>query len=256
MDFTGVQLVRTVELWMDLIATVEDLGNGGKASELTEADLFKLVISDGDGLYDVERIDMTLISCGDYHGNDLDSANNRALDGTPGVQVRYPNTGGMGSIESESSVVIGEMSGFGDSPEEAIDGLRLLADTMGRLLDYELLDEEIHSEYISELADDAWSQWLRSETMSELDSMLLAETDGGWDTETCPLVYSNDRRGRVGRVRDAYYSYEENEWNAESATSVVNGHHDEAVRHVFETVFLHSGTDPEVFVDPNQLHLL
>lgn len=256
MDFTGIQLVRTVELWMDLIATVEDLGNGGKASELTEADLFKLVISDGDGTKDVEQIEMTLISCGDYHGNDLDSANNRALDGTPGVQVCYPNTGGMGSIESESSVVIGKMSDFADSPEEAIDRLRSLADTMGSLLEFGLLDEEIHCQYIEELADDAWSQWLRSDTMSELDSMLLAETDGGWDTETCPLVDSNDRRDRDDIVRDAYYSYEENEWNAESATSVVNGRHDEAVQHVFETVFLHSGTDPEVFVDPNQMHLL
>jgi hypothetical protein len=38
-------------------------------------------------------------------------------------------------------------------------------------------------------------------------------------------------------IRVTYYQYEDNEWDCESATSVVNGRHDEAVRYVAETVF-------------------
>lgn len=260
MEFTDAQLNKSVELWQNLIGAVEDLGRGdSRANGLTEEDIRALVLSDGGALYSDERTDLTLISCGDYHGSDLDSANNRALDGTPGVQVRYPNTGGMGSIESESTVVIGEMSGFGDDTATAIGWLGYLVDTMGSLLDYGLLDEEIHGEYIDHLADEAWS-WMWSDVIREVDSMIVAvglvdESGDEVDIDNCPLVDPSDPRDREDIIRDAYYSFEGNEWNAESATSVVNGRHDEAVRHAFETVFNTSGGSALVG-DPNQLRLL
>lgn len=199
----------------------------------------------GDRLY---PITLTLISCGDYHGSDVDAANNRALDGTPGVMVREPNTGGQGSVFNVSTTVVGEMSGFenakdpGDTEREpaerradALMWLESLVGQMESLVDnVTFLDESKHSEYLSELADEAWGSWLESDVFSELGELAGSywDRDEDWHDELDAM-----REAEPGPVREAYFGFEDNEWTAESATSVVNGRHEDAVKHVARTVF-------------------
>lgn len=191
-------------------------------------------------------ITLTLISCGDYHGSDLDAANNRVLQGTPGVDVSEPNTG---SVFNVSTTVVGEMSSFENSQTpadwerepaarraDALMWLENLVEKMESLIEYGLLDDVAHSEYIAELAEEAWSDHLESDTFDALrdmaaDSVTFASDPDEWidglraEEESTP------------RVHDAYFAFEENEWNAESATSVVNARHKDAVKHVARTAF-------------------
>lgn len=195
-------------------------------------------------------ITLTLISCGDYHGSDLDAANNRALDGTPGVSVNEPNSGGMGSVFNVSTTVIGEMSSFenatnpGDMEREpavrradALMWLESLVKTMEGLIDYALLDEQTHSELISELAESAWDDHLESDTFDALrdiaaDSVTFADDPDEW------IDGLRTEEESTPRVHDAYFGYEDNEWVVESLGSgAVNFRHDEAVKHVARTVF-------------------
>lgn len=197
--------------------------------------------SHGDRLY---PITLTLISCGDYHGSDVDAANNRALRGTPGVDVREPNTGGQGSVFNVSTTVVGEMSSFenatsaGDREREpaarrgdALMRLESLVKQMEGLVEYALLDDEAHSELIDEFAAEAWDSWLESDTHAELINM----GPGGSDAWNELLSDMGDEL--KASIRETYYAYDENEWNAESATAVVNGRHKDAVKHVARTLF-------------------
>lgn len=210
----------------------------------------------GDQLY---PITLTLISCGDYHGSDVDSANNRALDQNyVGVDVRYPNTGGMCSIESVSTVELGCMSVFGDSEREEIENLQALVEALEGLTDYPLLDEDIHSQYVSTLTEDAWDRYLSLDIESDLVALCPNRIDYPiTDRSLSPHAIenahelvaalweasgehaANDTRGLdvSDAFRLAYYEYDGNEWTCEAATSVVNGRHDEAVRHAAHVVF-------------------
>ena len=194
-------------------------------------------------------ITLTLISCGDYHGSDLDAANNRALDGTPGVEVREPNTGGMGSVFNVSTTIVGEMSSFenatdpGDTEREpaqrradALMWLESLVTQMeGLATDTVLLDEEKHSELIEELAGEAWDSWLESDVFAALGDLAGSywDRDEDWHDELDAM-----REAEPGPVRDAYYAFEDNEWTVSSlGNGATNGRHDDAVKHVARTVF-------------------
>lgn len=237
---------------------------GGASRMPDTAELEALILSDGEEtaypVHDVETrpfilepvgtnpwsgddrlypITLTLISCGDYHGSDLDAANNRALDGTPGVTVREPNTGGMGSVFNISTTVVGEMSSFENSQTtadwerepaqrraDALEWLESLVQQMEGLTDYPVLDDETHSELIDELAGEAWDSWLKSDMLSDL-AKLSPEED--WDLYDTELTED--------AVREAYYAFEGNDWVVESLGSgAVNGRHDDAVKHVARTV--------------------
>jgi hypothetical protein len=191
-------------------------------------------------------ITLTLISCGDYHGSDVDAANNRALDGTPGVTVREPNTGGQGSVFNVSTTVVGEMSSFenatdpGDTDrepatrrEDALMWLESLVEKMESLVDnVTYLDEEKHSEFIDELAEEAWSDHLEGDTRDALQDMAPEDGTTVWED-----TLNNATDELKASIHATYFSFEDNEWNAESATSVVNGRHREAVAHVARTLF-------------------
>jgi hypothetical protein len=191
-------------------------------------------------------ITLTLISCGDYHGSDVDAANNRALDSTPGVDVSEPNTGGMGSVFNVSTTIVGEMSSFenatdpGDTEREpaqrradALMWLESLVTQMeGLATDTVLLDEEKHSELIEELAGEAWDSWLESDVHSELKAIGPGGTDA-WDD----LIDDLGPEAQA-KVREAYYAFEDNEWTVSSlGNGATNGRHDDAVKHVARTVF-------------------
>ncbi len=276
MEFTAAQLDQAVDLWEQLVSLdgvsgstqgyyahsqvhlspdVKGPSQGNAYRMPNTAELRALILSDGEttpypvtGHSDsnpwnqsdeLDPIEITLISCGDYHGSCLDSANNRALDGHPGVTVSYPGTGGMGSVESESTVVVGQMSAFangqGDEPtaSDALEWLVALVLIMHGLSDYPLIDDEKHSEYVNELADEAWDAYLRSDIESELRDLDPTGEFTFWDDITIP----DDPRDTDDIVREAYYAYDENEWTCESATSVVNGRHSDAVRYAAARVF-------------------
>lgn len=190
-------------------------------------------------------ITLTLISCGDYHGSDVDAANNRALQGTPGVTVGEPNTGGMASVFNVSTTVVGEMSSFinNQSTDEwerepqaqradALKWLESLVRQMEGLTDYPLLDEETHSELVDELAGEAWDSWLESNVHSELSSIGPGGLDA-WDD-----LLSDMGDELKATIRVAYYGFEGNDWIVNSlGEGATNGRHDDAVKHVARTVF-------------------
>lgn len=191
-------------------------------------------------------ITLTLISCGDYHGSDVDAANNRALQGTPGVDVSEPNTGGMGSVFNVSTTVVGKMSSFENSQTpadwerepatrraDALMWLESLAEQMeGLATDTVLLDSETHSELIDELAGEAWDSWLESDVHSELIKIGPGGRDAWSDLldDMGPELKAN--------IRETYYEYEENEWTVSSLSEgATNGRHSDAVHHVALHVF-------------------
>lgn len=195
-----------------------------------------------DRLYPVT---LTLISCGDYHGSDLDAANNRALDGVPGVEVREPNTGGMGSVFNVSTTIVGAMTTFENSQTpadwnrepaarraDALMWLESLVEQMESLIEYGLLDDEKHSELIDELAEEAWSDHLESDTIDTLKEMAPEDGTTVWED-----AIDNATDELKESIRDAYFAFEENEWSAENATSVANARHKDAIAHVARTVF-------------------
>lgn len=214
-------------------------------------------------------ITLTLISCGDYHGSDVDAANNRALDGTPGVDVREPNTGGQGSVFNVSTTVVGQMTSFENSqttadwerePSErradALMWLESLVKQMEGLMEYGLLDEGTHSEFVDELAREAWDSWLESDVRGELEAIAdkvlefpygvtgLGVFDGPDELVDALYAASGERLpvptslDGDDAVRVAYFEYEENEWTVSSLSEgATNGRHHEAVAHVARTVF-------------------
>jgi len=195
-------------------------------------------------------ITLTLISCGDYHGSDIDAANNRALDGVPGVEVREPNTGGQGSVFNVSTTVVGQMSSFenatnpGDTDREpatrradALEWLESLVRQMEGLQDYALLNEEEHSKYLEELAEEAWDNHLESDTFDALrDIADSSPTFVGDPDEWIEGLRAEEES--TPRVHDAYFAFEDNEWTVSSLSEgATNARHGEAVKHVARTVF-------------------
>lgn len=193
-------------------------------------------------------ITLELISCGDYHGSDLDAANNRALDGTPGVDVSEPNTGGMGSVFNVSTTIVGAMTSFENSQTpadwerepatrraDALMWLTSLVEQMEGLIDYALLDEAVHSEFVDELAEEAWSDHLESDTF---DALLDFASSHATDDRDYAEVLDAMRVEEPNRVHAAYFDCEENEWNVHSLSEgATNGRHEEAVKHVARTLF-------------------
>lgn len=170
---------------------------------------------------------LVICSYGDYCGSDLDAANYRELVERYG-DIFHTREGWQGE---RSLLLVNDrgMSPFAVSDADAadlIDTLKSVAADLASLEDYPLLSEETHSRYIDELAGDAWDAYLRSDVVADLDAYAP-------DEDASDAVNACDEDA----LRQAYYSYEGDEWTAETATSVVNGRHDDAVRHVAETVF-------------------
>ncbi|MFD9734401.1 hypothetical protein [Umezawaea sp. NPDC059074] len=173
---------------------------------------------------------LQLVSYGDYHGTDSDAANYRELIARHG-EVFYTSERGHG----ERSLLI--LNDRGVSPfaaaldnSDALDKLRVLAAELSRLEDYPLLSEAQQSKYVDELADAAWEEWLKYEVRGELQ--LLDSTYEDWEDAT-PAGGGDVET----EFREAYYAYSGNEWVCETATSVVNTRHEEAVSYAARTVF-------------------
>jgi hypothetical protein len=178
----------------------------------------------------VRYVTLRLVSYGYANGNDLDAANYRELlerygnvffteAETSSWYNRDYSRRSLYLINDRGMIPFSIYPDF--STEDMIDTLRLLTADLLRLVEYPLLSEESHSEYVDDLAGEAWSQWLWQDVLSELED-LRPEDDLSLFQE---------------RVHELYYGYEHNEWSCETAVSVVNLRHEEAVAHVAKMIF-------------------
>jgi hypothetical protein len=186
-------------------------------------------------------VTLTLISCGDYHGSDVDAANNRTIDGMPGVDVSYPGTGGMGSVESVSTTQLGSVTAFAvpenegapATADDVIRNLRAVVDVMGSIREHGLLSEEDREKYVREQAESWWSNGLGRDVMGEMENLNPA---GPFEELPTPEGVTDIEDA----VKAAYFDYDGTQWEMtgpDTATGVYNANHEEAVKHVAETVF-------------------
>lgn len=255
-EWTPAQITTAVELWRRLadvyaVGAYErvTLSSGSHYTrhvaekDLTEEWVTALVISDGErvefpadsggyvGAYD--PVELSLIGYSDYSGTAYDAANVRALADTPGVTTSTDGRQGEGS----ATMVVGEMPG-GDDTDTALGWLRHVVEIIEALQDYPLISDDTHDEYLAELADEAWGQWLQSDVRAAVESrlgeLLLGDEEAAWDAVEARETAEEDP------FREAFYGYRHpsgESWRAEGATSVVHPFQDEAVAHVLVKVF-------------------
>jgi len=168
----------------------------------------------------------------DYTGSEYDVANLRYLATT----YDFVNTQTIRHGGEQGWVVVGELP-VGDDVEDSIARLESFADALDALNDYPILDDDLLGEYELELIREALDEWLGRDIMSDLDGAF----DGDAESYVTPE-----------RALELYCQYDENVWEFENATSIVNVNHDDAVKHVIDEL-LAGFTTP--FVDPNQTSL-
>lgn len=172
------------------------------------------------GTYDnIDLVELP-VSYSDYGGSDLDAANVRALIEIFGHDTFVHLYGPHGSVGL--ALPCGAL--LPDDPDGDI--LASLVKTIDALRDYPIVDECVHSSYVDEIADEAWSSWIRSDLARDLD-------DYAPDGDASDALLDCDEDELYG----AYYGFEGNDWVCETATSAVNLRHDDAVRHVAAAVF-------------------
>lgn len=224
-EYTDEQRARALELWerildahgIHLRETWRTQYGGYDAAPIDAVSpdwLAALVATDGEGTEDLNPVEVNLMAYGDYGGSDLDAANIRALDGTPGITIhRYGHHGDV-----SATMQAGELPGDDTDPvDDRLDHLESIVEILDGLADYPLIDEEIHTQYVDELADAAWDDWLRSDVISDLERVAL----DGWEITD----------GVADELRTAYYACEENAWSCETATTVHNYRHADALAH-------------------------
>ncbi|MFI5777010.1 hypothetical protein [Nocardia sp. NPDC051570] len=219
------QYERAVELWRRL------LDCGGVAAygahnifrdSIEDSHLWELVMSDGAETEDVEAITVSLMSYSDHGGSCLDAANVRSL-AEMYVWVSTHTNGVHG--EGEASVTLGELPRDVDNEVDwQLDQLEGLVKTIEALADYPLIDDEMHSNYVRELASESWGCFFGSQVHSDLADILS-------NGDVCDM---DDFGFPEHEIREMYYGSSnlggpDDEWVCEGATSVVNYRHDEIV---------------------------
>lgn len=262
-DWTPETITLAVDTWKRIIEAAQGGVRSGytypQSGDVSEAWITALSLSEGLGVHDTygrrvwEPISVTLMSYGHHHGSCLDAANVRALADTPGVTTSTGDRDGGGSATME----VGELPGDDSNDlDTRLGWLVAVADMVeGLESDYPLIDDGAHSEYVNELAENAWDSWLGSDVCDAVAEKLterlrvdeayaarLRERYGYMLDDDCinddQYVAEMVVAEMVVAVRTVYYGFEENEWNCDGATDVRNGRHDEAVVHVYETVFV------------------
>lgn len=160
-----------------------------------------------------------LVSFSDYGGSDIDHANYRTLINDHGEGCFVHLTGGHGTTGLALPYGVALP---GDDEDNGI--LALIVHAIDYAADCGVMDDEEHSELISELADETWDQWLSFDVHRELDRMC----DGNADD----LGFTDEE------IREVYYGHPEIEWLAESATDVVNANHEETMRYLVKEMAL------------------
>ncbi|HVV11594.1 hypothetical protein [Amycolatopsis sp.] len=243
--YSPEQYTRVVELWRRLLDChiveayeVQAYGRLSHVGRIDDVTLYELVLSDGEETGDLYPVTLNLVSYSDYGGSDIDAANVRALKDVPGVIVSDIDFGGKAA-----TATLGELPDTEDT-EDGINRLESLVYSIEHIAEYVLLDEETHSEYVTELAEEAWDQYLGSDVLSEVETALgLDDTLDTLDV----FGFSEDD------IRELYYGFEGTEFYAETATSVVNANHVDAIAYVVGEI-VEAWRKP--YVDPAQLSLI
>ncbi|WP_280350376.1 hypothetical protein [Nocardia abscessus] len=242
------QYKRVVELWRRLLncSCVSTYGQryDNYLGWLDDEHLYELVLSNGEETENYESVKVSLMSCSNYGGSDYDAANIRWLSENMDWVTTVVDYGPHS--ESEAYVMLGELPpSAGDDVDERLAQLEYLVKTIEGLENYALIDDEIHTEYVEELATEAWDQWLAWDVKQDLNDWLVGNS--GWDLHD--FGFSDDE------IRDMYYEFtsEQNFGpHCESATSVVFPYHDEVVDLIGKAIIKAWRTPA---VDPNQLTL-
>lgn len=215
-----------------------DIGPVGNEFHVSEN-----VWSYDDRLYPIE---LTLIHCDGSQGDDYQAANNRALAQFVGVSFREPKDYTTFNV---TTVQFGDMTTFanaqGDEPsrQDALDRLESLVDAVEGLEQYPLIDDEEHTNLVSELAEEAWHDWLASDAKDRLPAMCSDREDFPRVVEGVECVDLEDMidalwTSKEDAIRTAYYEYEENEWSvANMDEGASNGNHEDAVKYAAGLVF-------------------
>lgn len=223
--YTPEQYAKVVELWERLldchfVNKYEEIGHSSCYVEnLREGQLYELVISDGEKTENHYAIRLDLISYSDYGGSIYDAANVRALLEIEGI------SGTADTSSGEAWVQLGELPWGDGDREEGISQLTHLVETVEALAgDCVVLDDSAYDEYREELISQSWSaDW---GTLRKIRDELNDISGNNGDD----FGFSDDELG------DLYFEYEWNEWVDESATSVVNQCHEDAVAHVLKSI--------------------
>lgn len=190
-----------------------------------------------------------LVCYGDYVGSSYDASNYRVIKS--GFGDAHP-AGLLFDVGLSAHDGIGLAVRIGD-PNWTLPQLSTFVDMISALAEYPVIDEDDYSEYENELADAAWGAYLQSDTENALMGYAADNYFDDWRDLHRKSCYLADPRDLDDIVRNVYYSFEENEWICETATSAVNSRHEEAVAHVIDTVFR---LDPLPINDSGQIALL
>ena len=195
---------RAAELWRRILGThvttshEERRGYQSYLETVTDDHLSTLIRTNGQETDDYYPVMITLASYSEYGGSDLDAANVRYLreTETPGVHF------GSGAHGTEYAwVQLGELPTNGDDIDTGIDWLQYLADLMDAVAEYGLISDESHSEYVDELAEEAWDQWLGTlfprQCGSYPTAIRMTSTSPTRKSESC----TTDTRTTGGRAR-------------------------------------------------------
>lgn len=167
---------------------------------------------------DVYTVELELpVTYGDYCGSDLDAANQRY------VADNYPFVSSDGDDHNGNRMYLDITT---DATPEDIRGL---AEDIGRLVDYPLLDEEVHSEYIRELADESWDAYRWADLVPTIVERFRREYHRAVPVEDYDAfedMMEDMTDNEASAIRWAYES--EAEYYGESATDVRNDRNDES----------------------------
>lgn len=198
------QLTRAVALWTRIVNSPHTEIQSWINSE---EELIALIVTDGDTQYGGWTIETASYS--DYWGSDVDAANCAVF-----VQKFGWNEGGDGRHgERHAWINLGELPEVDGDTDVNLSIIESWAGALDRLDDYPLLDDDVHSEYVHGLATAAWDEYLWYDICHQIPEELDKEA-----------------------VREAYYSFEGNEWVCETATSACNMRHEDAVRFAIESL--------------------
>lgn len=243
--YSPEQYSRAVDLWRRLLGCHDVSAYEGSqfsryVDTVDDTHLYALILADGEETDQEEPVTVSLVSYSDYGGTDFDAANVRALaEDHAWVSTSTDGVHGEGS----AWVTLGELPDLTDT-DNGLDQLEYLVGAIEELAECPLLSEETHTAYVQELAEEAWDQYLSRDVRSELETALgLDDTRDTLDT----FGFSDDD------IRAMYYEADETFFRAETATSVVNDGHDEAVEHIADAI-LSAWRTP--WVDPAQLTLV